>query len=112
MDQRRIKITSKEQFKQCIDQLPYFVLKFTASWCGPCKRVQPLVDELFSQLPDDFYYVEVDIDEGKNIANALRIRSVPTMMNYKNGMGEFMITGGDEVKVRNFFSRIIKSYGS
>lgn len=112
MDQRTIRIKTKEEFKQCIEQIPYFVLKFTASWCGPCKRVQPLVNELFNQLPNDFYYVEVDIDEGKSIANAMRIRSVPTMMNYKNGMGEYMITGGDEAKIKKFFSNVIKSYSS
>ena len=39
----------------------------------------------------------------KSIANAMRIRSVPTMMNYKNGMGEYMITGGDEAKIKKFF---------
>ena len=112
MEERTIKITTKDEFKQCINTLKYFILKFTATWCGPCKKVQPLVHELFNNLPKDFYYVEVDVDAGKSIANAMRIKSVPTMMNYKNGMGEFMITGSDEDKIKSFFSKVSKSYQS
>ena len=112
MEKRTLKITTKDELKQCASSIKHFILKFTATWCGPCKRVQPVVNKLFNSLPEDFYYIEVDIDAGKSIANAMRIRSVPTMMNYKNGMGEFMVVGGDEDKIKNFFSKVTKSYYS
>ena len=112
MEDRTYYANTKDDLKLCMDNLPYFILKFTATWCGPCKKVQPLVHELFNNLPKDFYYVEVDVDAGKSIANAMRIKSVPTMMNYKNGMGEFMIVGSDEDKIKSFFSKVSKSYQS
>tara|TARA_Y100001970_G_scaffold289556_1_gene420337 strand:+ start:168 stop:509 length:342 start_codon:yes stop_codon:yes gene_type:complete len=113
MEERTLRPNSREDFKKIVNQLPYFIVKFTASWCGPCKRSQPLVNKLFNQLPKDFYYVEIDIDKPiKSVANSLRIKSVPTMMNYKNGMGEFMVVGSDEDKIKNFFSNVVKSYHS
>ena len=112
MEERTLRPTSRENFKKIINQVPYFIVKFTASWCGPCKRAQPLINKLFNELPQDFYYVEIDIDKAKGIANSLRVKSVPTMLNYKEGMGEYMIIGSDENKIRSFFSNVTKSYKS
>ena len=113
MDKRILRPSTLEEFKVIVNQIPFFIVKFTASWCGPCKRSQPLINKLFNQLPEDFYYVEVDIDKPiKSVANKLRVKSVPTMLNYKNGMGEFMVVGSDEVKIQNFFTNVAKSYHS
>lgn len=112
MEERTIRPKNRDEFKKCINGINNFVVKFTASWCGPCKKIKPLFNKLFNELPKDFYYVEVDIDNAKNVANLLRVKSVPTMINYKNGMGEFMIVGSDEDKLKNFFSNVAKSYHS
>lgn len=64
--------------------LPVLV-DFTATWCGPCKRVAPLVDQLADEYEGRFKVAKVDVDEAPNVATKYRIRSVPSLMVFKGG---------------------------
>ena len=62
-------ITTREEALQLINNNKAVIFKFTATWCGPCKRVAPLVDELYEQVKDHVVMVIVDIDKARDIAS-------------------------------------------
>ncbi len=61
------------------------LVDFTASWCGPCKRLAPIVDEVADATKGKIKVGKLDIDEAPITANKLGIRSVPTLIVFKNG---------------------------
>ncbi|MUG95195.1 thioredoxin [Scytonema sp. UIC 10036] len=61
------------------------VFDFTATWCGPCKMIAPLIDKLAEEYEDRAKVVKVDLDQNQSLAKRLGIRSIPTVMIYKNG---------------------------
>mmetsp|Transcript_8723 Transcript_8723/g.16709 ORF Transcript_8723/g.16709 Transcript_8723/m.16709 type:complete len:148 (-) Transcript_8723:120-563(-) len=58
-------------------------LDFTATWCGPCKRIAPYFEALADSTEGDFY--KVDVDDADDIAQALQIKSMPTFVFFLNG---------------------------
>ena len=112
MEDRTYYVNTKEDLKLCMNNLNYFILKFTATWCTPCKIVQPLFNELFENLPSEYAYIEIDMDEGKSIANAFRIKNVPTFIHMVKGQGEELTVGSDQDKLIRFFENVVKTYNS
>ncbi|MEM7726602.1 MAG: thioredoxin [Cyanobacteria bacterium P01_A01_bin.45] len=62
-----------------------FVFDFTATWCGPCKMVAPLMDQLAKEHGDKVKVMKVDLDANPSLAKKLGIRSIPSVMIYKDG---------------------------
>lgn len=58
------------------------IVDFWATWCGPCRMMEPILDEVDSQ--DKVTVVKVDVDENPELAQELLIQSIPTMMFFKN----------------------------
>ena len=56
-----------------------------ATWCGPCKMMSPLIDEIAEELGDSVKEGKVDSDENPEIADKYEIKSIPTIMVIKNG---------------------------
>jgi thiol-disulfide isomerase/thioredoxin len=95
------------------------VLKFTAGWCKPCKKIKPLVDSWFQKLPSNFIIVELDIDDTVDLYLTLKskkmVNGIPALLAYYEPTSRekehwFIpsdsVTGADEREVNNFFSRI------
>ncbi len=61
------------------------IVDFWAEWCGPCKALGPLVDELSSELGDKAKIVKVNIDESPSTPTKYGVRGIPTLMVFKNG---------------------------
>ncbi|QQG36275.1 MAG: thioredoxin [Micavibrio aeruginosavorus] len=61
------------------------VVDFWAEWCGPCKAMSPLVDELASEVGDTVKVVKVNIDESPNAPTKYGVRGIPTFMIFKDG---------------------------
>lgn len=80
-----IRVLNNENFKSQIESSDKVVIvDFFATWCGPCKMLTPVFEELSNSMTDvDF--VKVDIDQSLRIAQEYNITSVPTMMIFKNG---------------------------
>ncbi|PIQ88321.1 MAG: thioredoxin [Candidatus Omnitrophica bacterium CG11_big_fil_rev_8_21_14_0_20_42_13] len=64
--------------------LPVLV-DFSASWCGPCKAIAPIVEELAEEYKGRLKVGKLDIDEGQDTASNYGIMSVPTLVIFKNG---------------------------
>lgn len=61
------------------------VVDFWASWCGPCRLLEPHLQRLASIYPGRVKVVKVNVDEEADLAQQFQIRSIPTMLLYKNG---------------------------
>ncbi len=61
------------------------VVDFFATWCGPCKMLAPVFDQVGEEMKEQAKFVKVDIDESLEIARQFNISTVPTVMIFKNG---------------------------
>jgi thioredoxin 1 len=61
------------------------IIDFAATWCGPCKLIAPMIDELANEAEGRFKVAKLDIDEAPAVASKLGIRGVPTIVAFKDG---------------------------
>ncbi|MTJ48294.1 thioredoxin [Dolichospermum sp. UHCC 0259] len=69
------------------------LVDFWAPWCGPCRMVAPVVEEIAVQYGDQLKVVKVNTDVNPNIASQYGIRSIPTLMIFKDGEKVDMVVG-------------------
>ena len=69
------------------------LLDFWAEWCGPCKMIAPLLDEVADKYEDQLDVVKLNVDENPNTAQKFGIRSIPTLILFKDGAVQAQIMG-------------------
>lgn len=69
------------------------VVDFWAAWCGPCKMIAPLLDELAKEKAGSAKIGKIDIDQNQSLAFKYNVRAVPTLLFFKNGQVVDQVTG-------------------
>jgi thioredoxin 1 len=69
------------------------LVDFWAEWCGPCKMIAPILDELAGEYDGKVKIAKVNIDDYQNLATKFRINSIPTLLFFKNGQVVDQVVG-------------------
>ncbi|BCJ96064.1 thioredoxin [Anaerocolumna cellulosilytica] len=80
-----LKITSKNFENEVLKSEKPVLLDFWASWCGPCKMVAPIIDEIAKEAEGIAKVGKINIDEEEELAQAFHIMSIPTLVVVKDG---------------------------
>ena len=76
---------AKETFGDIIKGDKPVLVDFTAEWCGPCKMMKPILDELHKMMGDGLRILKIDVDRNPAAASSLNVSGVPTLMLYQKG---------------------------
>lgn len=95
-----------ENFQQSIAK-GVTLVDFYATWCGPCRMIAPIVEQLAGMVQGKARVAKLDIDEAQQTTNALQITSVPTVILFKDGKEVKRVVG---VKDLDYFLNLIQSF--
>lgn len=95
-------------FQEIINQNKPVLVDFHATWCGPCKMMSPILDEVKKRLGDTVSIIKIDVDKNPQAAAAYQVRGVPTLLLFKQGKQLWRQSG---VVQANDLERIIKEKG-
>jgi thioredoxin 1 len=79
------KIATNTNFDELLQEEKLVIVDFWATWCGPCRMLSPLLDEVEAEMADKVEVVKVNVDDADEIAMRFRIMSIPTLLFFKNG---------------------------
>ena len=82
---------TSETFSKALDDNKVVIVDFWADWCGPCKKIAPILDEIASEY--NIEIAKVHVDEQPELANKYDVSSIPTLIVFENGLPAKKIVG-------------------
>ena len=86
-------VITNDNFESVMNSGKPVVLDFWATWCGPCKKIAPVIEELAEQYADQVIVGKVDVEENDDISFKYGIRNIPTVLFIKDGQVVDKIVG-------------------
>ena len=80
-----MKVATNTNFNELLQDSKLVIVDFWATWCGPCRMLSPILDQIEEEMPDQITVVKVNVDDADEIAARYRIMSIPTLLFVKNG---------------------------
>jgi thioredoxin 1 len=103
-----IKVTEVDFQKQVIEAALPVVVDFWAEWCGPCKKIAPVLEKLAGEYAGRLIVAKLNTDENRQISGYFRIESIPTLMFVKNRKVYDMVAGAyPEPSLRQLFDKFL-----
>ncbi|HNE51323.1 MAG TPA: thioredoxin [Chitinophagales bacterium] len=88
----------KKSFAELIQSDKPVLVDFYADWCGPCKVMHPLLEELKKKMNDNITILKINVDKNSRVSAQYRIQSIPTLILFKNGQAKWRQSGVVPVK--------------
>jgi thioredoxin 1 len=82
-----------KNFNELISGQTPVLVDFSAEWCGPCKMMGPVLEQLKDKMADKVRILKVDVDSNRELASKYNIRSVPTLMLFQEGKNKWSGVG-------------------
>ena len=80
-----VKLLTNQTFNDCISEDILVLVDFYADWCGPCKMLSPVIDEIAKDYADKIIVAKINTDDCYDICVNYKIASIPTVMFFRNG---------------------------
>lgn len=96
-------IVSVEDFDKAIATPKLVVVDFYAVWCGPCKAVAPVIDEIASSTPEAVF-IKVDVDKCEAVFDTYDVQAMPTFKLFKDGKEIGLVVGPDVPKLKELIA--------
>jgi thioredoxin 1 len=96
-------------FSDLINSTTPTLVDFYAEWCGPCKTMKPILDELKAAVGDKATIIKIDVDKNPSVSSAYQIQGVPTLILFKKGK---MVWRQSGVVAANNLLQLINQYST
>ena len=80
-----VAVTDQSFQAEVLDSQTPVLVDFWAEWCGPCRIIAPMVEEIAAEYKGKLKVVKIDVDESQDVASRYRIQSIPTLLVFKGG---------------------------
>ena len=107
MSENTIQFTSDNFQTDVLESNKVVLVDFWAEWCGPCKMLTPIIDEIANEYKDVHSIGKLNVDENSPIAAQYGIRSIPCLLFFKDGKVEKQIVGAvDKTEITTILSEL------
>ena len=79
------KVATNSSFDELVQDSKLVIVDFWATWCGPCRMLSPILDEVEEEMANEITVVKVNVDDAEEVAARFRIMSIPTLLFFKGG---------------------------